>query len=68
MKLLVAMKEVEPKPPWPQNAYVSVFGVDQNNLWQAAVNSKKGHFRGAERLNADGVPVNGFNETILACL
>jgi hypothetical protein len=65
MKLLDAMLEVEPQPPWLENQYVSVFGVDQNNCWQVAANSKKGAHRGAERLTAQGMPVAIRSETVL---
>jgi hypothetical protein len=63
--LLDAMLEVQPKPPFLENDFVSVFGVDQCNFWQAAQNSKKGQFRGAERLNEQGMPILIRSETVL---
>ena len=63
--LLDAMIEVERKPPFLENPHVCVFGVDQCNVWQASQNSKKGQFRGAERLNAQGMPVSIRSETVL---
>jgi len=42
-----------------------VFGVDQCNHWQAAATSKKGEFRGAERVNSQGMPVSIRSETVL---
>ena len=65
MRLLDAMLEVEPAPPWLESQLVAVFGVDQNNCWQAAANSKRGEHRGAERLNAQGMPISIRSETVL---
>ena len=65
VKVLDAMLEVEPPPPWPTNPHIFIFGLDQCNHWQVAVNSKKGHFRGAERLNSQGMPIHIRNETVV---
>ena len=64
-RVLDAMIEVEPPPPWPFNPHIFVFGLDQCNHWQVAVNSKKGHFRGAERLNNQGMPIHIRSETVV---
>jgi hypothetical protein len=65
MKLLDAMLEHEPPLPWPRNQYVAAFAVDQCNIWQAAKKTKRGAFRGTERLDADGMPVVIRSTTIL---
>ena len=65
MKLLDYMLLTEPAAPFMLNPWISVFGVDQCNMWQAAANTKKGHFRGAERINAQGMPVSIRSETVL---
>lgn len=64
MKMLDAMIECEPLPPWPANPHVFVFGLDQCNHWQAARNTRKAHFRGSERLDASGMPVVIRSETV----
>ena len=48
-----------------KNGFVSVFGVDQNNIWQASAHSKRGEFRGAERVNKLGMPIQIRSETVL---
>jgi hypothetical protein len=65
MNMLNFMMEVEPKPPFITNPHVAVFGFDQCNHWQAAATSKKGEFRGAERLNSQGMPISIRSETVL---
>ena len=65
MSVLDAMLELEPPPPWPINPHIFVFGLDQCNHWQAAKNSRRGHFRGAERLNSQGMPIHIRNETVV---
>jgi hypothetical protein len=65
LKLLHVMMEVEPRPPFILNPHVAVFGFDQCNHWQAAATSKKGHFRGAERVNSQGMPICIRSETVL---
>lgn len=65
MKVLNAMMEVEPQPGFIVNRTVSVFGCDQCNHWQSASTSKKGEFRGAERLNSQGMPMHIRSETVL---
>lgn len=67
-KLLDTMKEMEPEPPWIQNQYVAVFAVDQCNHWQVAKDTRKGRFRGAERLTAQGMPVTIRSDTVLNCI
>ena len=58
-----AMVAVEPASPFPLSQSMSVFCADQCNHWQAA---KKGReFRGAERLDASGMPVTIRSETVL---
>ena len=64
-KLLDAMLETEPEPPWVINKHVSVFCVDQCNHWQVAATSKKGQHRGAERLDSQGMPIVIRSETVL---
>jgi hypothetical protein len=59
------MMEVEPQPGFIVNRTVSVFGCDQCNHWQSASTSKKGEFRGAERLNSQGMPMHIRSETVL---
>ena len=41
MKLLDAMIETDPGPPWWENEHVAVFCADQCNIWQASETSKK---------------------------
>ena len=67
-KLLEMMKEMEPEPDWIQHEHVAVFCVDQCNHWQAAKDSRKGKFRGAERLNAQGMPITIRSDTVLNCI
>ena len=50
------MLEVEPGLPWPVNPHIFCFGIDQCDHWQVAKDSRKGEFRGHERLNAQGLP------------
>ena len=64
-KVLETMVEVQPAPPFVVNEHVACFGVDQCNHWQAAQHSKKGEFRGAERLNKLGMPIVIRSETVL---
>ena len=64
-QLLEYMLLTEPAPGFIPSPFISCFGVDQCNMWQAAAHSKKGHFRGAERLNSQGMPVSIRSETVL---
>ena len=64
-KTLDCMLDVAPKLPWLRNECVSVFCLDQCNHWQASKNSRRGHFRGSERLDSDGMPVTIRNETVV---
>lgn len=64
-KVARTMVEVQPAPPFIANMHVACFGVDQCNHWQASQFSKKGEFRGAERLNKLGMPVTIRSETVL---
>ena len=66
--MLNVMIEVDPNPRFAQNPHVAVFGADQNNLWQASKNSRQGHFRGAERLTAAGMPTVVRSTTVLNCV
>ena len=56
-KALDFMLDTKPPQPWPEHPHVAVFGVDQCNHWQVAQNSRKGEFRGAERLDHRGMPM-----------
>ena len=58
------MLEIEPPLPFIINPHISVFGLDQCNHWQVAKNSRRGHFRGAERLDARGMPLTIRSETV----
>ena len=59
------MLEVEPPLPFPINPHIFVFGLDQCNQWQAAKDSRKGEYRGAERLDGRGMPVKIRSETLV---
>jgi len=59
------MLEVAPPPPWLMNPHVFVFCLDQCNQWQAAKDSRRGHFRGAERLSSTGMPIHIRSETVV---
>ena len=65
LKMLDYMLVTEPKPPFAENPFVAIFGVDQCNFWQASSTSKKGEFRGAERLNSQGMPIAIRSQTVL---
>lgn len=63
--LLDGMLETDPGPGFILNDLVVVFCVDQCNHWQVSAHSKKGMHYGAERLNAQGMPVHIRSETVL---
>lgn len=63
--VLNAMMEIQPKPPFITNGFVACFCVDQCNHWEASAFSKKGQFRGNERLDKLGMPVVIRSETVL---
>tara|TARA_B110000046_G_scaffold126775_1_gene133183 strand:- start:601 stop:2232 length:1632 start_codon:yes stop_codon:yes gene_type:complete len=62
--MLDAMIEVEPPPPWLVHQHVFSFCLDQCNIWQASKDSRRGHFRGSERLNREGMPVTIRSTTV----
>ena len=62
--VLEAMMEVIPRAPFVINPHVSVFGADQCYHMQSA-STKRGERRGAERLNANGMPIYLRSETVL---